>query len=681
MTTTEPAARRSEESATISVPQAEAERVLAEVFEHSPEVFLWVDPDRSIRYFNRTAAGKALAVHGRELRRGDAIDHFLRPADREEFDKHFRCALDGEATRVERCFRAGAETLHFDVEYEPMRADGAVRGVCFTVSDVTASKRAAGALVHEADLVQRIFDATDANVTVVGPDGKLVRVNAAWRRFAEENGAGDERTWGVGADYYVRVDPARGDTTLAGEAEDGVRKVQRGDLPRFSIEGAYHHPNGERRWYSLRALPIAEPKGTVLVAYVDITATVAASEALRETERTQRLLERQLLQAQKRDSLAVMAAGIAHKLNNLLGAIQGNLELARGEVSPAVEGMLADAERAAQQAAAVSAGLLTYLGEDRHPRRPGRLEREVTALLPYLRTARLPGVQLALQLDGGLPVCAVDPAELRVVVINLVTNASEAIAPAGGTVRIAARRVSEWPAEAGLEPATAHGARAWACLEVSDDGPGMDAATRDRLFEPFFTTKSTGRGLGLSVAQGIVRASGGAIVVESALGRGTTVRVYLPEVRRGEVPEAPEAPEWPGTRVAHRPLTPTPAPAGTVLLVDDDAGMLRASARMLRRLGLETVAVASGEAALAAFSAPGATIASVLLDLSMPGLDGWEVLAALRLLRPSLHVVVASGYDVARLREEPREVQPDAWLQKPYKLAELAALYARRPRA
>ena len=118
-----------------------------------------------------------------------------------------------------------------------------------------------------------------------------------------------------------------------------------------------------------------------------------------------------------------------------------------------------------------------------------------------------------------------------------------------------------------------------------------------------------------------------------------------------------------------------------MLVVDDDAGMLRASARMLRRLGLEAVTVASGEAALAAFAAPGAVIASVLLDLSMPGLDGWEVLAALRLLRPSLHVVVASGYDVARLREEPREVQPDAWLQKPYKLAELAALYARRPRA
>ncbi len=678
MTTTEPAARRSEESATASAPQAEAERILAEVFEHSPEVFLWVDPDRSVRYFNRTAAEKALAVHGLALRRGDSIDRVLRLADRAEFDKHFQRALDGEATRVERSFAAGADTLHFDVEYEPMRTDGAVRGVCFTVSDVTASKRAAGALVHEADVVQYMFDATDANVAVVGPDGKLLRINAGWRRFAEENGAGDERTWGVGADYFVRVDPAWGDTTRALEAEGGVRKVQRGELRRFSTEGACHSPDGVRRWYTMRALPIAEPKGAVLVAYVDITATVAANEALRETERTQRVLERQLSQAQRRDSLAVMAAGIAHKLNNLLGAIQGNLELARGEVSPAVEAMLTDAEGAAQQAAALSGGLLTYLGEDRHPLRPGRLEREVTALLPYLRTALPPGVHLALQLDGGLPVCAVDPAALRVVVINLVTNAWEAIAPAGGTVRVTARRVSAWPAEAGLEPGAAHGTRAWACLEVRDDGPGMDAATRERLFEPFFTTKSAGRGLGLPVAQGIMRASGGAMVVESALGRGTTVRAYLPELRRDEVPETPGRP---APRDAHWPAVATPAPAGTVLVVDDDAGMLRASARMLRRLGLEAVTVASGEAALAAFAAPGAVIASVLLDLSMPGLDGWEVLAALRLLRPSLHVVVASGYDVARLREEPREVQPDAWLQKPYKLAELAALYARRPRA
>lgn len=668
MATTESAARRSDESATDSAPDGEAERVLAAVFEHSPQGFLWVDPDRSLRYFNRRAAEQALAAHGHELRRGDAVDRFLRPTDREDFDGHFQRALDGEGARVETASSADLEATRFEFEYTPVRTGGAVSGVLLEVSDLNARKPAEAALTPAVDFGQRIVDATDANVAIVGPDGKLVRVNAAWRRFAEENGAGDERSWGVGADYFVRVDPAWGDATRSLEAAEGVRQVQRGELPRFSIEGPCHRPDGQTRWYSMRALPIAEPKGTALVAYVDITPTVAASEALRETERA---LERQLLQEQKRDSLGVMAAGIAHKLNNLLGAIQANLELARSEVSPAVEAMLADAEGAAQQAAALSGGLLTYLGRDRPPRRPGRLEREVTALLPYLRAALPPGVHLALQLDGGLPVCAVDPAELRVVIINLVTNACEAIAPAGGTVRVAAHRVSAWPAEAGRAPA-APGARAWACLEVSDDGPGMDAETRERLFEPFFTTKSTGRGLGLPVAQGIARASGGAIVVESALGRGTTVRVYLPEVRRDDVPENPGRP---APNDAHRPPAPTPAPAGTVLLVDDDPGMLRAGARMLRRLGLESVAVASGEAALAAFSAPGASFASVLLDLSMPGMNGWEVLAALRLLRPSLHVVVASGYDLAQVRAEPREVQPDAWLQKPYKLADLGALY------
>jgi two-component system cell cycle sensor histidine kinase/response regulator CckA len=238
------------------------------------------------------------------------------------------------------------------------------------------------------------------------------------------------------------------------------------------------------------------------------------------------------------------------------------------------------------------------------------------------------------------------------VLVNLVTNAAEAAALGGHSVRIALR------AQLGDPPG--------ACLEVSDNGPGMDATTRERIFDPFFSTKLTGRGLGLPVSLGLVRAAGGTLEVDSEPGRGTTVRVLLPASTAEELTHQPLARAASLIRRVPRP--------GAVLVVDDDPLVLKASRRALQQQGHMVVSATSGPEALSLFEAQGDRIGAAVVDLSMPGMDGWQVLAALRQRRADLFVVVVSGYDVAELCFETREVEPDRWLQKPFSSAQLTAL-------
>ena len=658
-------------------------------------------------------------------------------------------------------------------------------------SERSEARRGASTDAHtrEADLNERVFNSLDARLAVVGADGIILKVNAAWSRFVDACARREEGAWGVGASLFAPFDDAWGSAPVASQAFEGIRRVQRGELTAFSMEYPCEGADGARRWYSMRVSPLEGREGAVLVGHTDITAIKRAEEALRENnemyssfisrspiyayikevdehesrvlhasenfvemigvpgskmhgrtmrelfppalaasmsaadldvargekvlrieeelsgrsyatvkfpialgarrlvagytiditdreraEEQRRALERQLLHAQKKDSLGVMAGGIAHQFNNLLTIIQGNLELAREGGNPALDALLADAEAAVQRASAISHSMLSYLGQSAHHREPRNMARDTTDLLPFIRAALPTNVRLEVDIADDLPWCTIDPAELRVVTLNLVTNAWEAVAERGGVVRVAVRREASISATEDPDQAPVLRAGPWSCLEVSDDGPGFDAETKERIFDPFFSTKFTGRGLGLPVAQGIVHASGGVIEVESTPMRGTVARVYLPESSPAELVSL-----RPAMAVDSFHAAAVAAPRhGAVLLVDDDNAVLRAGQRMLRRMEREVLVASSGAEAVEVFAEHEAAIGCVVLDLSMPGMDGWEVLAELRRRRPDVFVVVASGYDLARLRKERRDVQPDAWLQKPFNAGELAALLAPR---
>ncbi len=655
------------------------------------------------------------------------------------------------------------------------------------LADVTRRKDAEEALAREADFNQRVFNSLDSRLAVIGADGVILKINAAWSRFVEGRAGADEGAWGIGTSLFAPFDEAWGGPSIASQAFEGIRQVQRGERTAFSLEYPCDGPDGARRWYSMRVSPLEGREDAVLVAHTDITAIKRAEEALRETnemyasfisrspiyayikdvderesrvlhasenfvemigvpgsqmvgktmtelfppglaesmtaadqdvvrgekvlrieeelsgrsyatvkfpialgarkliagytiditerqraEDQRRALERQLLHAQKKDSLGVMAGGIAHQFNNLLTIIQGNLELAREQGSPALDGLLADAEAAVRRASAISHSMLSYLGQSAHHREPRNMARDTIDLLPFIRAALPTNVRLEVDIADDLPWCTIDPAELRVVTLNLVTNAWEAVAERGGVVRVAVRREASISAIEDADESPVRRAGSWSCLEVRDDGPGFDAETRERIFDPFFSTKFTGRGLGLPVAQGIVHASGGVIEVESAPMRGTVARVYLPESTPAELVSLRPAM---AADSLHAALVAAPR-HGAVLLVDDDSAVLRAGQRMLQRMQREVLLATSGAEAVEVFARHEDAIGCVVLDLSMPGMDGWEVLAELRRRRPDVYVVVASGYDLARLRKERRDVQPDAWLQKPFNAGELVALLA-----
>lgn len=375
-------------------------------------------------------------------------------------------------------------------------------------------------------------------------------------------------------------------------------------------------------------------------------------------------LESQYRQLQKVESLGRMAGAIAHKFNNLLSVVMGNLEMAMLRLPPDTKPLdnLKEALKAAGRAAEVSGLMLTYLGQN-----PGRQETLDLAgtcnrMLPTLRAAIPKEAVLVTDLPAAGPLIRANEHHVQQLLLNLTTNAWEALERGSGAIRLI---VSAVPAQE--IPVTHRFPLDWqpevdryACLEVSDNGCGIAAADIDKLCDPFFTTKFTGRGLGLAVALGIVRSHLGAITIESETETGSRIRVFFPLLT--------DAPVHPAEKSATGPESSS---GGTVLLVDDEQLVRRTTAVMLKHLGFTVLEARDGSEAVDLFRQHQATIRCVVSDLTMPRMDGWETLAALRRLAPGIPVILASGYDQAQVMAGNHPEWPQAFLGKPYRLAEL----------
>jgi two-component system cell cycle sensor histidine kinase/response regulator CckA len=382
--------------------------------------------------------------------------------------------------------------------------------------------------------------------------------------------------------------------------------------------------------------------------------------------------EDQLLRATELESLGMLAGGIAHDFNNLLTGILGNTTMALADLpAGAPRDAILEAEVAARRAKELVAQILAWSGRGRLELRPIELGELVTETRALLGKVLSPRAKLEVDIEPGALVEA-DPAQLRQVVMNLLTNASDALGGSPGRIRVTVlarvrlRRedLDRTPMGQALQPGT------YALLEVKDDGCGMSKETIARMFEPFFTTKVTGRGLGLAALLGIVRNHRGAIEVESQPGEGTAMRVWLPRTTSSSL----VTPEPPPERPTREEI------AGAVLLVEDEDLVRRVTTRMMSKLGFEVVPCPGGREALAAIDDPGEQWTLALVDVQMPEVGGREVLARIRERRPDLPVVLMTGY--AGPEAERIEPLPDAWLRKPFSMAELldAGRVARRNR-
>ncbi len=399
-------------------------------------------------------------------------------------------------------------------------------------------------------------------------------------------------------------------------------------------------------------------------------------------------MERRLLHAQKLESLGVLAGGIAHDFNNLLLAISGNLELAQlklphGDESENRAAMfLARALSAVQTATGLAHQMLAYSGRGTFQLRAVNLSALVQENTDLLRAAIAHNRELTLQLAADLPPIQADPSQLQQVIMNLLTNAAESMGEQGGQITLTTGLCDcdavYLAASRGLEkPPPGR----YAYVQVEDNGCGMNAEVQQRLFDPFFTTKVTGRGLGMAAVLGIIRSHHGAILVHSQPGVGTTVQVLFPlsaQVAAGTQPTAAAG----GNGTPARALSPTPA-APIVqphaqdaqrrhVLIADDEPMVRSMCQsLLGSWGYSTLLAADGEEAVTLFRAHADEIACVVLDLTMPRLDGLGALKALQQLKPGVRVVLASGYSQSEAMARFDSGGETVFIQKPYQAQSL----------
>jgi signal transduction histidine kinase/ActR/RegA family two-component response regulator len=409
-------------------------------------------------------------------------------------------------------------------------------------------------------------------------------------------------------------------------------------------------------------------------AYVSTVGTVAmvlaaavaeredADVCRRQGEQERAQLMAQVQHAQRLESLGLLAGGVAHDFNNLLVAIRGNAELLKLEAGrfdlQQREAVLDEIDAASIQAANLCRQLLTYAGHNRIEKQRLNLQAVIDEILPLARSSIPRTVDLRVTCDHDVFIEG-DRTQLGQILMNLVVNAAESIGDAaGGWVRVslAVRDVDQRTIRETFLHADVPGGR-YAVLEIADNGSGMSHETMERIFDPFFTTKRTGRGLGMAVVVGIVTAHHGAIKVRSRPGFGTSFEVLLPLAPELELPAAGES----CCCERGRPLN------ATVLLADDEDRVRRTTRLLLESAGFIVVEARDGCEAVELFEADPDGFDVVLLDVTMPRLNGTDALARMREVEPELPAVVMSGYDQGRV--DP--ASGTAFVQKPFKIDRL----------
>jgi signal transduction histidine kinase/CheY-like chemotaxis protein len=413
--------------------------------------------------------------------------------------------------------------------------------------------------------------------------------------------------------------------------------------------------DGRPIWISVTASPIRDRHGDV----------VAISTTARDITEI-KALEEQLRQAAKLESLGVLAGGIAHDFNNLLVGILGNASLVRDTLPPSssVRPMLESVIDASQRAAVLTRQLLAYAGKGKFVIQPVDVSDLVRDMTKLVKASIPKSVVLRPRLAPGLPPVVADMAQIQQLIMNLVINAAEAIGDNPGSVTITTGEQQIVDGETsgttvGADPITPG---RYVFFEVEDDGAGMDEATIAKIFDPFFTTKFTGRGLGLSAALGIVRGHQGFIQVASSPGLGSMFKVLFPVAQERIAPQP--------VHEVKNDLTGS----GVILVVDDEEMVRRVATMMLADLGYTILEAANGQEAIELLQHNLSNIMLVILDLSMPVMDGEECLRRLRSVKPDVPVLLSSGFSETEAARRFQSAGAATFLQKPYTAQHLADL-------
>ena len=466
---------------------------------------------------------------------------------------------------------------------------------------------------------------------------------------------------GLSIDQYLTPESFKRAVVALGEA---MERAAKGEIdPKnysMTVELDEYHKNGT-------IIPVEITAGFILDKNDKPNAVLGISRDLSERKKTDNertAIENRLQRSKKMESLGTMAGSIAHNFNNLLMVVLGNLELAKSDLS---EGSTAArniqrAANASQRAADLSSMMLTYVGQLRMESVPVDLSQAVKAVLKNLDESKMANVNLDMELTDPMPLVAADADQMRQMISGFITNAIEALGKEDGRVRISTGSMQcnkDYLSTTYLKEEMPEGMYAY--VEVADTGRGMDAETLGKVFDPFFSTKFTGRGLGMAAVMGIIRSHNGAIKVSSAKNEGSVFTALLPIQGVALRPSAVENKD--NENIAER---------GIVLLVDDDEMVMDIGNQFLKRMGYTVRTASSGQKALDIIKQASNRIDCLLLDFTMPGMDGLETMQQVKKIRPDARIIISSGY--TRLQIEDRFAHigpPDDFIQKPFEMKAL----------
>jgi PAS domain S-box-containing protein len=542
----------------------------------------------------------------------------------------------GAVSTYEEEISRGSLTRTFLTTKGPLRdAQGRISGIVGSSLDITERYRAIEALAESEERFRTIFDGSPIGMAVISTDGNIVASNSACREMlslAEENLIG-----------VAIFDELTHPDDRAGDAER-FRRLIRGEIEYDRREKRYILRDGRRVFADLHLYLVRDKKGAA--RYV-IGISVDISE--------RKSLETQLRQAQRMETIGRLAGGVAHDFNNLLMVIKGYCELLleQGGISDGSP-QLERISKAADQAASLTQQLLAFSRKQVMQPKVFNLNTLVWSAEKMLSRLISENVEMVTVTAKNLGTIRADPGQIEQVILNLVINARDAM-PDGGTITLETANIE-------LDDSYAQGhlgavPGSYVMLSVTDNGLGMDEETQAHIFEPFFTTKELGKGtgLGLSMVYGIVKQSGGYIWVHTAIGKGSSFRVYLPRVFEHEQELA-----------SPFPASQKTAGKETILLVEDDPLVRGLALEILKTRGYSVLVAERPEAALEICRQHAGKIDLVLTDVIMPGMNGREMADEIIAMRPEVGLLFMSGYTDTVVVRNGNAGRVTSFLQKPF---------------
>ena len=571
----------------------------------------------------------------------DAWTNGLHPDDRERAFAECQAALDGEQQfdTVFRVLHPDGSVMYIKANAIVIReTDGKALRMLGINSDITESKLAEQKLLESEERFKKMFSHHSAVMLLIEPEsGKIIDANLAAERFY---GYSHEELLSTDINHINTLTPE----LIALERQAAINENRNHFIFQHRLS------DGEIRTVEVYSTPITVNNSTLLFSIVqDITARKRAEAEKQE-------LEQQFQHTQKLESLGVLSGGIAHDFNNILAIIIGYCGLIKMDYETA-ERYIPSIETAAERAAGLCRQMLAYAGKAQLAKSKVNMVSKVDEIVNMLKSTLPRNAVIRTDLSAEIPIIEGDASQLTQVAMNLIINASEAIGTEQGEVDVSLDRITIL---SGKSYEDYHGKPIppgeYVCLEVTDNGCGMDEKTKWRIFEPFYTTKFPGRGLGMSAVLGIIKSHNGALQLFSQLGHGTTFKVYLPVPKKDSTEDGD-----------HQHVTSQPwQGSGTILLVEDEDQVRLIAKALLIKIGFTVLEAVNGKEALELYQKNATDITLVMTDMGMPIMDGYELFSELKKLNPALPIIVSSGYGDAEVGSRLGSDNIAGLISKPY---------------